>query len=258
MTVEFFELGNEMTTTKKMLRWLFVGCLTVSVSWSQEQNLQTPAQEKKPFREAGTDSVQEAFKNDLFESYVLLGVLMVKLNAPYAEIASAFEEAIKLYPNKKPDEKILPPESAEIFYRTRDRLVGCIFVASKPGGAEMRCVQADSAVFIATTPTLFCDLAAKPQIVIAKEGFEEYLTTVQLSPGRVDTLFVELKPSISPKTPTSTARKKSKGVLWWSLVTAGAALAITSSVLYQTVFDDDKKKNGIEELEDLPKPPDRP
>ncbi|MGH7450419.1 MAG: hypothetical protein ACRENG_03675 [bacterium] len=195
----------------------------------------------------------------MFESFLHLGILMVKLNAPQAEITSTFEQAIKIDPNKMPDEKILPPGPAEIFYRTRDRLVGCIFVASDSEGAEMRCVQADSIVFSATTPVLFCDLVAnKSQIMVVKDGFEEYLTTVQPSPGRVDTLFVALKPISLQKTPTSIAPKKSKRVLWWSLVTAGATLAITSGVLYQTVFDNSEKKGGIDELADLPKPPDRP
>ncbi len=259
MMAEFFELGNKMTATQKILWWLLLGCSAVAVSWSQEQNPQAPAKEKKPFREARSDSNREAVRNGLFESYLQLGILMAKLNAPQAEIISAFEEAIKIYPTKKPDEKILPPESAEIFYRIRDRLVGCIFVAAEPVGAEMRCMQADSIIFSTTTPTLFCDLAAHTfQIMIVADGFEEYLTTIQPRPGRVDTLFVALKPIILQKTPTSIVHKKSKKVLWWSLATAGAALAVTSSVLYQTVFDNGKKKGGSDELEDLPKPPDRP
>jgi hypothetical protein len=226
---------------------LFCLFLMLSTTLSWGQNVQAPGQEKTDTGKAKFDSVVSSLKGDLFDAYLNLGGVLARQKASEAEIASAFEQAIRLDPKRELEEKDLPSELAEIFRRVRSQLVGCIFLTVAPAGAQVQGVKGDSVVFNQNAPIFLCDLVTEEyRIVMNKPGFEEQALTVQTKPGGVDTIAVVLKSSLV---------EKAKGGGRWRLVTAGGILSVAAAaVLYKTAFANDEGEGK----KDLPRPPDRP
>lgn len=244
-----------MGVINKVFYFCLLNFLVISVSWGQDQALQKLNQGKNYFWEAKFDSAMVSLtevinmtsvsRNNLFEAYLYLGFVLARQYAPKNEIRSAFEQAIKLDPKRKIDELVIPPDLAEMFNQVRNQLVGCIYVTSKPLGAEVLGLQEENIVFIETTPTVLCGIINREyQILFTKYGFEEKIMTVHYKPGIIDSLFVTLIPRMV---------QKSQGTKWWPWVTGGGALATAAAILFKTVF-----VKGNTQIEDLPKPPARP
>ncbi|MFQ6114319.1 MAG: hypothetical protein ACE5NG_09570 [bacterium] len=244
-----------MSTARKVIYCFCICCITISVSWGQDQIVQKLIQGKKYFWEAKFENsmtylkqvVESNTKNKeyLFEAYLYMGFVLTRQDAHFSKVKSAFEQAIKVDPRRKLDELIIPPDLAERFNNIRNQLVGCLYVTTEPLDTEIMGVQGDSITFIERTPALICDLATKQlQILFTKRGFEEHIRSVQLKVGSVDTLFVTLNPTFP---------QKSHGTKLWSWVARGGIVISAAAVLYKTVI-----QSGGDETEKLPGPPSRP
>ncbi len=244
-----------MKLLNKLICFGLLGCvLIITPAWGQDTALQLLIQGKKAFWEAKFDQantslkkiigIQDAKTEYLYEAYLYLGFVLTRQNASGLEVNAAFEQAIKLDPQRKLDELIIPPDLAERFNRVRDKLVGCLYIDSTPSDAEFVVVYEDSVLYNKFTPVLICELTKKNyQILITEEDFEEQYLPMHLTPGKVDTLFVTLKPSLV---------EKKKGKKLWAWVTRGGIVAAASLIIYKTVL------SGKENVDNLPGPPTRP
>ncbi len=243
---------------KKIVYWVCISLLTISVCWGQEQVLDNLILGKKLFWEAKFEEsishlkkvVESNTKNKeyLFEAYLYMGFSLARQNAHQAKIDSTFEQAIKIDPKRNLDELVIPPDLAEEFHNVRDKLVGCAYVNSEPIGAELMGVRGNNILFIETTPAHICELSATFQLHFSKQGYDGYVIPVKLKPGMVDTLFVKLNPLIT---------QKSRGTKLWPWIGGGIVVS-TAAVLFKTVIGGGGGNGGGVELEDLPGPPDRP
>lgn len=241
----------------KLMYLIFAGVLGMaSLLSAQDRALQLLIQGKKHFWEARFDQAGAALKEAigipnvrseyLFESYLYLGFVLMRQNAPASDVNNAFEQAIKIDPKRQLDELVIPPDLTARFNAIRNQLVGCVYVISNPPEAKLVVVMEDSVIYTALTPTSVCDLLTKNyQFLVAKDGYEQQLRPLQLTAGKVDTVEVILATS-------AIAQKKGKGMMSW--VARGGIVAAAGAVLYITVLDG----GGGSEEATLPAPPQRP
>jgi len=243
---------------KVTLSILFTAVL-VSSGWSQDRALQQLIHGKKYFWEAKFDQAIAALNNvieaddvskdNLFEAYLYHGFVLLRRNAPPSDAYAYFEKAIRLYPQRRIDDPVIPPDLIESFEQVRERLMGCYYVITEPPEADLMVIDGDSVRSSHKTPVEICDLADTDyQLLLKKPGYESQFVPLNLRAGQTDTVNVALSTTTAKTVP-------SQGSRFWPWLVRGGVVAGAAAVLYLTVLDEGV---GTETGEQLPGPPPRP
>ncbi len=203
----------------------------LAVAWAQER---PPAVQRgvELFYEArfaeASATLQEAIatgrlsKEARFEAYLYLGFSILRGGGPEEAAKIAFQACVRGDPARTLDASLIPPDLVERFEEVRKGLVGKLFVVSYPREAGLFGVHEESGQqIVGRTPVFFEHLLAGPyRLRLSKEGFGQEMTVVEVRPGAIDTLFVNLRE-------VGASRKRS--ARWW--IVGGALAASLVAVL---------------------------
>ncbi|MFQ5651671.1 MAG: hypothetical protein ACE5IY_17175 [bacterium] len=246
-----------MQNLKTCFLLISIGGLFMAASaGAQDRALQNLIQGKKFFWEAkfdralsalkGVTEITDAKREYLFEAHLYTGFVLLRQNAPAAEVNSVFKRAVNLDPKRKLDEMVIPPDLSAPFYEVRDQIVGCIYVTSEPEEVDLVGVNGDSVLFDETTPLLICDLVSSDyQLLLSERGYEQQFIPLRLEPGKTDTLHIKLNTSLAQRSRGGGTSKK--GVKW---LIRGGIVTAAGVIIYTTLSGGGSDK--------LPAPPTHP
>ncbi|MGQ9560557.1 MAG: PEGA domain-containing protein [Candidatus Oleimicrobiaceae bacterium] len=138
-----------------------------------------------------------------FEAYLFLGFAILRGGGPPEAAEIAFEACVRTDPARTLDPAKVPPDLVERFERVRKNMVGKLYVVSNPREAGVFGLQAESGrQIVGRTPVLFEDLLLGTyELRVTKEGYGQEIVVAEVSPGVIDTLYVDLREA-GPKAST--------------------------------------------------------
>jgi hypothetical protein len=198
--------------------------------------------------------LQEAIINEIlsneeeFYAHVYVGFCHIRHNSDVGSAQLYFQRAIQVDPDEQLDPKKIPPDLYNAFMSVKNSMLGTIIVASEPEGATAVLINpSTNDVKRGRTPETFSSLPTNVyQILVSKNGYETYSSTVNVQAGATDSVKVTLLEN-----------KSSFWLTYWPYG-AGALAASAAVIAIVSGGGDGDKAPPSATRETLPQPPQRP
>ena len=179
----------------------------------------------------------------LFQTHIYIAFSKYRLDYIPENIEMHIEQAILAYPDTALEKDKIPPDLFQLFSRVRNRMIGSVYVTSKPDSASLVLLNLqNNDIMEYTTPVLLSRMqSAEYSMVVSQKDWKAHAERLVINPGESDTVHVVLQKS-----------EKSFFHKYWPY---GAGLLLSGLFLYNQISETDSDQS---ENPSLPLPPDRP
>ncbi len=182
-----------------------------------------------------------------FYAHLYVGFCHVRHNSDMGSAQLYFQRAVQIKPDENLDPNKIPPDLYSAYMAVKNSMLGTVIVASEPPGASVVLINpSTNDVERGRTPETFANLPTNVyQVLVSKNGFESYSSSVNVRAGGVDSVKVTLVEA-----------ENSSWLKYWPY--GAGALAASAAILALTTGGHGEKTPPNATRETLPQPPQRP
>jgi len=182
---------------------------------------------------------------DLFYAHLYIAFCNIRLNRDLEAVRLLFTRAVKIRPHMELDPTKIPPDLYDRFIAVREEIITSLVVITEPEDASVVVVEPETeAISSKTSPAIFHNLLeGSYQVLVSKEGFHTWARSIEVDPGKVDTLTITLL-----------QKQKSFFAKAWPY----GAGAVAAGVVVYAITLSNKSEPNPPFKPDLPGPPNRP
>ncbi len=178
-----------------------------------------------------------------FDAHLYSAFSLIRQSGQQDSIRSQLVSAVTTDPSRELDANLMPPDLYEQYAFVRQSMMGGVRIITEPESAVAIFYdrRIGKSVSLNTPASFYNMISGDYELLIHLEGYRDYRQSVQVRPGKTDSLHVSLNHLSRPWYKT-----------WWAMGGAGVCAA-----LVWLVFQDDGSEATTKEG-DLPLPPSRP